>query len=176
MPTLDSFLHHPIETLEKALHIRKQIELLNQTLKGFFGHAPTSSAGAPKTVGKRRGRPAKAQSVAAVASVADDGVAAVKTKNKRKMSSETKAKMAAAQQKRWAKTKASESPTPAAAPVKTAPVTKAKKKKGIMSAEGRARIVAAQKLRWAKVKVGKFSPAPDKAASVAKARKRKVKS
>ena len=60
------------------------------------------------------------------------------------MSAATRAKMAAAQQARWAKIKGTK-PAPA-------------KKKSTMSAEGRARIAAAAKARWAKAKAeGKTS-------------------
>ncbi len=145
MPTLDAFLNHPIETLEKALHIRKQIAALEEGLKALFGPTPVSLGGVQATVPRRKG--------------------------KRKMSATAKAKIANAQRLRWAKSKGLESAT-LAGPVEPAPVTK-KKKKGGMSAAGRARIVAAQKARWAKVKAGKSTAAPAKAASAGK-KKRKL--
>lgn len=63
-----------------------------------------------------------------------------------KMSAAGRARIAAAQKKRWAAWKAKKGKKA----VKVAP--KAKRK---LSAEGRARIVAAQKARWAKVKAAK---------------------
>jgi hypothetical protein len=131
MPTLEAFLNHPIETLERALHIRRQIDQLNEVLKELFGPTPISLAGVQTPVSRRKGR--------------------------RTRSPETKAKMAAAQQARWAKKKTSAT----AEKGKADPA--AKKKKGAMSAEGRARIVAAQKARWAKVKAGKAASVPVKA-------------
>lgn len=61
----------------------------------------------------------------------------------KKFSAATKAKMAKAQQARWAKIKG---PKTTAEPAK---------KKFTMSAAGRARIAAAAKARWAKVKAAK---------------------
>jgi len=55
------------------------------------------------------------------------------------------------------------------APVKAAPVAKAKK--GGMSAEGKARIAAAQKARWAKIKAGQPAAAT---AAAPKKKKRKI--
>ena len=61
------------------------------------------------------------------------------------MSAAGRARVAAAQKKRWAKIKG------AAA----APATKPAKKKGKISAAGKARIAAAQKARGAKIKAAK---------------------
>jgi len=131
MTTLHDFLSHPIETLEKALHIRKQIAALEAGLKGLFGPTPVSLAGVQTTV--------------------PDG------KVKRTMSAAAKAKIANAQRLRWAKSKGLESATLAGA-VEISPVPKAKKKGG-MSPEGKARIAAAQKARWAKVRGEKSASA-----------------
>jgi len=60
-------------------------------------------------------------------------------------SAATRARMAAAQKARWAKSK--RGTRVAAKP--------AKRRKGKLSPEGRARIVAAQKARWAKVRAQK---------------------
>lgn len=136
-----------INELRKALQISEQIEALKANLASFFGGVVDVPA-----------RVLAGSSVKA------------KRKGKRTMSPETKAKMAAAQQKRWAKSKGSESVAPAA-PMKAARVAKSKKKGGI-SAEGRARIVAAQKLRWAKVKGQKSTPISPKATPSAKKKKR----
>jgi hypothetical protein len=59
------------------------------------------------------------------------------------MSPEARAKIAAAQRARWAKSKGSSTVS-----VK-APAAKSVKKKGGLSPEGRAKIVAALKARWA---------------------------
>src|SRR5690349_7367655 len=91
MPTLDDFLNHPIETLERALHIRRQIDQLNESLKELLGSTSASLLEVlPATMTKRRGR--------------------------RKMSAAARAKIAAAQRARWAKQKgtASEAPAPKA--------------------------------------------------------------
>jgi hypothetical protein len=66
-------------------------------------------------------------------------------KGKRNMSPEGRARIIAAQKKRWAKVKASKSKQSTPAKPKAA-------KKSKMSAEGRARISAAMKARWAKEK------------------------
>ena len=63
------------------------------------------------------------------------------------MSPEGRARVAAAQRRRWAKVKAVKKPAP-----------KAKAKRN-MSPEGRARIIAAQKARWAKVKAAQQAQA-----------------
>jgi hypothetical protein len=65
-------------------------------------------------------------------------------KGRRKFSAETRAKMAAAQQKRWAAKQQAEAPK---ATKKTAT-----KKRAPLSAEARARIVEAQRKRWAAAK------------------------
>lgn len=72
-----------------------------------------------------------------------------KPKKKGKMSAEGRAKIAAAQKKRWAKVKKSKP----AATAKSAPAKSGSaKKKRTMSPEARAKIAAAAKKRWAKVK------------------------
>jgi len=128
-----SIWDHPIATIEKALHIRKQIEALTSSLAGILGGAETGTG----KVTKRRGRPPKAASLGSPAPVVKDG-------RRGKRSAATIAKMKAAQKARWAKKNDAD---PAA--VKTAVRTR---KKRTMSPEGRARIAAAQKARWAKLK------------------------
>ncbi len=138
MPTTTSFWELPIATLEKALDIRKRIEVLKAQEAGIM------SGGSPfGTPTKRRGRPPK---TAAVVSVADkvDG-------RKGKRSKAARAKMAAAQKARWAAKKGGEV-APPAEPTTAHVVSGSKKKKRTMSPEARARIAAAQKARWAKVK------------------------
>jgi len=63
---------------------------------------------------------------------------------RRKMSASARARIAAAQKKRWAALKTGKSAAPA--------VKKGRRK---MSAEGRARIAAAAKARWAKIRAAK---------------------
>jgi len=125
-----SIWDHPIETIEKALHIRKQIEALKSSLTGILGGEQVGNG----KVAKRRGRPPKPGSV---------GSPTVKDGRRGKRSAATIAKMKAAQKARWAKKNGT---IPAAEPVaKTG-------KKRTMSPEGRARIAAAQKARWARLK------------------------
>jgi hypothetical protein len=142
MPTSTTwFWNHSIETLEKALGLRKQIEALKQSANDIMGGILETVGTATVNAGKkvaRRGRPPKA------VSVASDGVKVDGRKAPR--SAATRAKMAAAARARWAKKNASAAP--AAAPV----VTGAKKKKRTMSPEARAKIAAAQRARWAKSK------------------------
>jgi hypothetical protein len=110
MPT-SSFWDHPIVTIEKALHLRKQIEALKASLAEMLvtsspstslplvkeGRDVEHSTAAPFTTVKRRGRPKKVV-VAEPAATKVDG-------RKGKRSAATRAKMAAAQQARWAKKK-----------------------------------------------------------------------
>jgi hypothetical protein len=76
-----SFWDHPIETIEKALHIRKQIESLEASLKKLYGDGTQ-----PLVIEKP---------------------ASVKDGRKGKRSAATIAKMKAAQKARWAKKKKS---------------------------------------------------------------------
>jgi hypothetical protein len=126
-----SIWDHSIETIEKALHIRKQIETLKSSLTGILGGQEVGNG----TVAKRRGRPPKTGSVESTAAKSDG--------RRGKRSAATIAKMKAAQKARWAKKNG------AAASVE--PVVKARKKR-TMSPEARARIAAAQRARWAKAK------------------------
>ena len=162
MPKATSFWDHPIATLEKALHIRKQIEALKQSVEDIMGG---TEHGNPK-VAKRRGRPAKVASVEYLAPfpAADSGLGGLsstpipivipaskksgkgkKDGRKGRRSAATIAKMKAAQKARWAKVRGN---PPAATPAVASPV----KKRRTMSPEARAKIAAAQKARWAKVK------------------------
>lgn len=140
MSTLEAFLNHPIETLERALHIRKQIDQLNETLKELFGPTPMSLAGVQTTAPKKRGRPPKVQEAGAIAQLSP-GADEVKAKRKKKgMSAEGRAKIAAAQKARWAKSKGEKTEAAAEQP-------KSETKKRKLSPESRARVVAAQKAR-----------------------------
>ena len=71
-------------------------------------------------------------------------------KGKRILSAEARAKIAAAQQARWAKLKRDTAPAKPAAKA-------ASKKKGI-TAEGRAKLAAAMKARWEAKKKGGVAP------------------
>jgi hypothetical protein len=87
------------------------------------------------------------------------------TQRKRTVSPEARAKMAAGQKARWAKTKGQTAQTKATAKsaAKSAPKAVARpaapfippKKKFTMSPEARARISAGARARWAKIKSGK---------------------
>jgi hypothetical protein len=88
-----SIWDHPIATIEKAIHIRKQIEALKSSLAGILGGTETGIG----KVAKRRGRPAKVSSVESPAAKVDG--------RKGKRSAATIAKMKAAQKARWAKLK-----------------------------------------------------------------------
>lgn len=151
MSTLDAFLNHPIETLERALHIRKQIDQLNEMLKELFGPTPLSLAGVQASAPKRRGRPPKAKtSVAAQEGhEGQNGLVEKSGKKKRKMSAAAREKIAAAQRARWAKQKGT------AGPLTAVVMEEPKKKKRKLSPEARARIVAAVKARWARERVAK---------------------
>jgi hypothetical protein len=137
MPKPDSFWDHPIETIEKALDLRKQIEALRAREAKIMGGSSSVDTGA-----KRRGRPAKAAAVPTAGAKVDG--------RKGKRSAAARAKMAAAQKARWAAKKPA-----GAAPADSSdaePATKSPKKRRTMSPEARARIAAAQRARWAKVK------------------------
>ena len=107
--------------LKQAVTIAEQIAELQAKLAGLIGGGG-SVAPAPK---------------AAAAPVVKSG--------KRTMSPEARARIAAAQRARWAKSKGT---------VK-APVASPTKKKGKLSPEGRAKIVAALKARWAAKRAAK---------------------
>ena len=98
--------------LKQALRLREEIESLQQRLEALFAGAETSTS----TKSSKVGRPV----------------------GKRRVSTEARANMAAAQQARRAKVK-----TP------TAPAKASPKKKRVLTAEGRAKIAAAMKARWA---------------------------
>jgi len=90
----NSFWDHPIATIEKALHIRKQIEALEKDLSEIYSgtvkHATTKKAD---------GREGKRKKTGASTSEAKP------PGKKRKVSAASRANMAAAQRARWAKQK-----------------------------------------------------------------------
>src|SRR6266481_8834063 len=107
--------------LQRALAIAEQIQKLEDELEGVLGGE--SSGGAP------------------AASASPKAAAAAKPGRrggKRFVSPEARARMAAAQKARWAKSKGGKASAPAKPAV-------AGKKKRVLSPEGRARIVAALK-------------------------------
>ena len=110
-----------LNQLKEAVTIAEQIEKLQATLSSLIGGSG-SVASAPK---------------AASTPVAKAG--------KRTMSAEARARIAAAQRARWAKSRG----------VSKAPAAPPTKKKGKLSPEGRAKIVAALKARWAAKRAGK---------------------
>ena len=114
-----------IDQLKRAIAISEQIQKLEAELASVLGSSAKASA------------PAK---VAAVA---------VKPgRRKRGLSAEGRARIAAAQKARWAKTKGDSGAEASA----EAPKAGKRRKKRNLSPEARARIVAAVKRRWAKAK------------------------
>src|SRR4051812_45842908 len=121
-----SFWNHPIEKLEEALHLKKQIHALQAKLSSLF-----SSDGGEVSNG-----------------VAAGSSQAPKTRGgKRAFSAATRAKMAASQKARHARRQSSGT-------TKVAKPAQGKKKRNL-SPEGRARIVAALKARHAAKRAGR---------------------
>lgn len=118
-----------IAQLQRAIQITEQIEALDVELKRILGNGAGPQA---KT----------------------EAVVEPKLTKKRTMSASARARIAAAQRARWAKSKGAEAGTAIEARPATK-ATKSGKKKRTMSPEARARIVAAQKKRWAKFKKAK---------------------
>jgi hypothetical protein len=165
MPKSISFWNHPINKIEEALSIRKQIAALQAKLSGMFGAANEDE---PAVKGKRGGK--RTMSAATIAKMraaqqarwakkrgttvtsAEIAAPAEPTKKgKRTMSAEARERIAAAQRARWAKSRG-ETTSAAAAPA-TAKPAKAKKRK--ITQEGRAKMAAAARKRWAAQKAGK---------------------
>jgi hypothetical protein len=151
MSTLQDFLAHPVETLERALHIRRQIDQLNEALKELFGPTSISLGAMQMSIGEP---------------------AAARRKGRGKMSAQARQRIASAQRARWARQKGSHGPETAIA-LERAKLTKKKRRGGGgLSAEGRAKIIAAQKKRWSKAKGGKPSPVAAPASTPARKKKR----
>jgi hypothetical protein len=129
-----SFWDHPIEKLEEALHLKKQIHALQEKLSSLFGSdddevkEPKRRPGfTPVSPMARKARTAKA--------------------GKRNLSPEARERISAAQRARWAKSKGATSTRSSAASVaSTNPATKGKR---TMSPETKAKMAAAMKARWA---------------------------
>ena len=155
MPKSISFWNHPINKIEEALSIRKQIAALQAKLSGMFGAANEDE---PAVEGKRGGKRTVSAATIAKMRAAQQarwankrGATASKVaparpaKKTGKMSAAGRAAIVAAQKARWAKIKGETTPAPA-----KAKPTKAKKRN--ISPEGRAKMAAAAKKRWAAVK------------------------
>ncbi|MEA3208598.1 MAG: hypothetical protein QOE70_1655 [Chthoniobacter sp.] len=141
MPQSKSFWEHPIAKLEEALSLRKQIAGLQEKLGSLFGSNEEEPA-KPRAKPQRRG--------------------------KRTMSPEARARIAAAQRARWAKTKGTAGAV-ATSPAKAAPASKGK---GGLTPEGRAKLAASMKARWAARRKGAPAlNAPSKSAPVAKVKR-----
>ena len=104
-----SFWDHPIETIEKALHIRKQIEALKQSLNDTLAGNPEIQL--PffiKKDGRKGKRSAATRAKMKAAQQArwakKKGLSVAKAAKKRRVVSKaSRAKMAAAQRARWSK-------------------------------------------------------------------------
>lgn len=118
--------HLPIPLLRTAIKIREKIDSLTSELISLVGREVSAVSQQKSTAKGRRGK-----------------------KGKRTLSPEARAKISAAQARRWAKVKGRSS---AAKPA--AKAAKSKPGKRVLSPEARAKIAAAQKRRWAKVRRG----------------------
>ena len=110
-----SFWDHPIETIEKALHIRKQIEALQESLRELYGDGrqplsvekstPSKDARMGKRSAATRAKMKAAQQArwAKKKGVSTPAPVAKTAKKKRVVSKASRAKMAAAQRARWSK-------------------------------------------------------------------------
>lgn len=112
----NSFWDHPIETIEKALHIRKQIEALQQNLREIYGDGTQPllvEEPAPATGVRKRKKSAAALVRNAAAQQAKwvkqsspaAGKHVRKAKTKRVVSAASRAKMSAGQRARRTKEK-----------------------------------------------------------------------
>jgi len=171
MPQTKSFWEHPVEVLEEALSLKKQIASLQSKLGSLFGgdepsvptSVPTSSRGGKRTfsaasrlkmAAAQRARWAKRSGGSATESAPAPAASSTGAKKggKRTMSPEARARIAEAQRARWAKTKGTASFSGASASSAAAPAKSGRRKKRTISAEGRARIAEAARRRWAREK------------------------
>jgi hypothetical protein len=150
-----SFWDHPIDKLEEALNLKKQIHALQSKLNSMFGGEEEETS--PQPVKRGPGRPRKDSSHAASpatppakrgpgrppksASAVNSPAAQPAKRGRKPFSAETKAKMAAAQ--RWAGKRGAGTAS-SARPAKTG--------KRTVSPDVRARLAAAMKARWAAAK------------------------
>src|SRR5688500_16879364 len=121
-----------VTQLQRAVHIAEQIEKLEGELAALLRseRVGTPSSSSPPATGRRK---------------------------RRRMSAQARAKIAAAQRARWAKSKGRSGGATRSARKAKAPA--AKKRKGGITPEGRAKLAAAMKARWAERKKG--GPAPN---------------
>jgi hypothetical protein len=101
-----SFWDHPVKNIEEALHIRKQIEALQDKLSKIIGGTLNNITPAePKTPKSKKTAAAKPTSQTSKAPAASASKSATKkpaAKKKSTMSPEARAKIAEAQKARWA--------------------------------------------------------------------------
>jgi hypothetical protein len=132
-----STFHSPsLDQLKRAIEISEHIQQLESELQALLG-GHTASAPAPAAVAR-----------AGKTSNAGMKIVAPNATGKRFVSPEARAKMAAAQRRRWAKTGSPKAAAPAAKPAAKA------SGKRTLSPEARERIAAAQRRRWAKHRKG----------------------
>jgi hypothetical protein len=131
MSNSSSFWDHPIEKLEEALNLRKQIAALQDRLSGLLG-------GEGKTTPK----------------------GTVTKSGKRIMSPEARERIGAAQRARWAKSRGEKAIKSSRAdePAPPAKASKTPKKKSGLTDQGRAKLAASMKARWAARKKGASAP------------------
>lgn len=128
-----------VEQLKRALEVREQIEKLEQELSSILSDTPVTTVAPEKSIAAAKATPA-----------------AKGKKGKRIMTDEWKAKIAAAQARRWAKVRAEK-----AAKIKPAKplfetfVEKAAPGRKVMSAETKAKIGAAIRASHAKARAGR---------------------
>ena len=147
-----SFWDHPVEKLEEALSLRKQIASLQSKLSDLFGGAtpklkpvkrggkrPMSAEGRERIAAAQRARWAKSKGGASP--VAPKG-----SKKRSGLTPEGRARLAASMKARWAARKKG---TPALNVPGRGKAKSARKGKRTMSPEAKARISAAAKKRWA---------------------------
>lgn len=165
-----SFWDHPVETIEEALSIKKQIASLQAKLGSIFGGDSSPAADASpgrKAGGKRTFSEASRKKMAAAqrarwanrggeTASAGNTSSAPKKRGRKPMSPEARARIAEAQRARWAKSKGTDSSSGSASAAQAkSSASKSGGKKGkkrTMSPEGRARIAEAARRRWAKLK------------------------
>jgi hypothetical protein len=133
-----SFWDHPIDKLEEALNLKKQIHALQTKLSSMFGGDEEETTPAPAKRGPGRPRKSESQVAAPASKPAKRG--------RKPFSAESRAKMAAAQRARWAGK--SGTGTVVSGPSPKRPKTG----KRTVSPEVRARLAAAMKARWAAAK------------------------
>ncbi len=127
-----SFWDHPIDKLEEALNLKKQIHALQEKLSSMFG-SDDDEVSEPKRRPGFAPAPTKAKPAKA---------------GRRTMSPEARERIAAAQRARWAKSKGTSNSSAASA----SSIKPAKKGKRTMSPETKAKMAAAMKARWAAAK------------------------